>query len=272
MEAYDDFACALDEEEQESIKLGAIGEFQYAPSIYTIHENETSNECIRQSISSTPSHSQIKSKLNLLSCTITSFYHGQITKKEATFRLRNSPVGSFLLRSIQPPNKKCLSYVVSYSLLHPHYLHTRIMHTSLDSFIRPGGSLQEAMSELDPNGKFLLLPVHPNKSYKQARVQTWECDQCKFKATSMESFIRHKDEEKMLMSLTPLPNVQFINCEKCDFKTVLMSEFASHMKKAHPQNPKIRLVNKIEKVCELREKKRNRTGTETGEREWIIKE
>ena len=97
MEAYDYFACALDEEEQESIKLGAIGEFQYAPSIYTVHENETSNECNRQQISSTPP--QIESKLNLLSCTITSFYHGQITKEEATFRLRNSPVGSFLFHN-----------------------------------------------------------------------------------------------------------------------------------------------------------------------------
>ena len=269
MEAYDYFACALDEEEQESIKLGAIGEFQYAPSIYTVHENETSNECNRQQISSTPP--QIESKLNLLSCTITSFYHGQITKEEATFRLRNSPVGSFLLRSIQPSNKKCLSYSVSYSLFGA-YGCTRILHACLDGYRRPGESLQEAMSKMDPNGTFLLLPIHPNKSYKQARVQTWECDLCKFKATNMESFLRHKDEEKMLMSLTPLPNVQFINCEKCDFKTVLTTQFASHMKKAHPQNPKIRLVNKMNKVHGLLEKKRDRTGTETGERKWIIKE
>ena len=142
---------------------------------------------------------------------------------------------------------------MSFSYLGP-YLNLKVMHKCLDEYIRPGGSLQEAMTKMDPDGRFFWRPVHPNKSYKQARVQTWKCDRCQFKTTNVESFLRHKDEEKMLMRLTPLPNVKFIKCEKCDFKTVLKAEFVSHIKKAHPQktqtmndNPKIRLVNKIKK-------------------------
>ena len=257
MEAYDDFACAIDEEEQEA-KSGEL------------NEKETSNYCNGQPKSPT-SKSLPLNKLNLLSCTITSFYHGQIPEKEATFRLRNSPVGSFLLRSvlgsIKPPSKKCLSYYVSFSYLGT-YLHLKVMHKCLDDYIRPGGSLQEAMTKMDPDGRFFWRPVHPNKCYKQARVQTWKCDRCQFKTTNVESFLRHKDEEKMLMRLTPLPNVKFIKCEKCDFKTVLKAEFASHIKKAHAQNtqimkhnPKIRLVNK------MKAKREKKTGTENGVRE-----
>ena len=168
MEAYDDFACAIDEEEQEA-KSGEL------------NENETSNYCNGQPKSATSKSLPIN-KLNLLSCTITSFFHGQITEKEATFRLRNSPVGSFLLRSvlgsIKPPSK-CLSCYVSFSYLGP-YLHLKVMHKCLDDYIRPGGSLQEAMTKMDPDGRFFWRPVHPNKSYKLGNVsganskqQTW---------------------------------------------------------------------------------------------------
>ena len=60
--------------------------------------------------------------------------------------------------------------------------------------------------------------------------------------------MRHKDEEKMLLSLTPVPVVKLIKCEKCDFETVLRAEYVSHFRKTHLKktwevtNPKVRLV------------------------------
>ena len=205
---------------------------------------KTREECIKENFQST---SQVRTKLNILSCTLNSFYHGQISEKEATFRLKNSQVGSFLLRSVQPDNRDGLSYYVSYSFVGP-YCHSKIGHTCLDPFIRQDWSLQKAMSKLDPNGTLFVFPLHPNLLYKQERVQTWKCDQCQYKTTNMELFVRHKDEEKMLLSLTPVPVVKIIKCEKCDFETVLRAEYVSHFRKTHLQkswevtNPKVRLV------------------------------
>ena len=224
---------------------------------------------------------QIRTRLNILSCTVNSFYHGEITEKEAVFRLKNSQVGSFLLRSFQSPNKDCLSYYVSYSSI-SKYCYSKITHTCLDDYIRPGGSLQAAMRRLDPTGTLFVLPLHPNLSYKLERFQTWKCDQCNYKTTNMESFVRHKDEEKMLLKLTPLPMVKLIKCEKCDFETVLKAEYVSHFNKTHQQkspdvkNPKIRLVKTktVKKVKGNGLMRENITataiGTETGiKRKWI---
>ena len=150
------------------------------------------------------------------------FYHGNITARDAKDRLKQSKVGSYLVRLNNQSGKgRDFNYMISYAIISSLSSSTpgsiQVLHRGLEIEIGSEHLIPKILRKQDPTGKKFVIPLYPPLYPLLARNE-------------------RKQEEARKKKI--------FNCLECDFNSVVKKDFVTHFNRAHEKQDEKNLIEK----------------------------
>ena len=138
-----------------------------------------------------------------------SFYHGNITARDADYRLKQSQVGSYLVRLNNQSGKvRDFNYMISYAISSTSSSSTpgslQVLHRGLEIEFGSEDLIPKILRKQDPSGKKFVTPLYPplypDASFKLGKKtqQILKCGKRSYKTTNRGLFVHHQEQEKIL--------------------------------------------------------------------------
>ena len=208
-----------------------------------------------------------------------SFYHGNITARDADYRLKQSQVGSYLVRlnNLSGKAARDFNYMISYAISSTSSSSTpgslQVLHRGLEIEIGSEDLIPEILRKQDPSGKKFVTPLYP-PLYPDASFKLFKCGNCSYKSTDRGLFVHHQKQEKILARKKKKQEEEearkkkkkqeeearkkkkkqeeeeearkknIFNCLECDFNSVVKKDFVRHFNRTHKKQDEKNLIDK----------------------------